>query len=115
MRILGGSLGISASTVFLHEEVKSKLGRTLQHRSTGITGYPEGSLPPQAFAALQSAYTTAFHRGMVVACAAAGAAMLVTLIGFRRQRQDMLQQRRNLAQQEKMRISANNELEPVSA
>lgn len=110
MRILGGSLGISASTVLLREEIKKHVGNTAHGQENTTTNGMKLSVLDVSSPEVRLAYTSAFHRGMIIATAIAGASMLVTLMGYRRVRQDMLEQRRVLAYQEKLRLTDATEM-----
>lgn len=71
-RILGGSLGISASTVLLSKKASQVLSES---------GQP---LSAEQRDAVHKAYSEAFHSDMIAAVAAAGAAILVVLVAYRR-------------------------------
>ncbi|KAM4055668.1 major facilitator superfamily protein [Hirsutella rhossiliensis] len=93
LRVLGGSLGISTSTIFVHAEARKYLTGILTERERvmlGRDGYP---LSNEQWEAIHLAYSEAFRKGMVAAAAVSGAAVLLTLGGYRRSRQGFEDQR----------------------
>ena len=93
MRILGGSLGISTSTVFLNNKVKEQLSgllSPLQEATLGQTGAP---LSAKQRTAVHKAFSEAFHNDMVASAAISGAAILVVFGAYRRGRMLMIDQK----------------------
>lgn len=96
VRVLGGSLGISTSSVFLHHEV-TKLGAgPLPPQPLALFGEPEVRLPSQLQSLVQQASSQAFRSGMIVSAAISGAAALLALIGYRRDHVEIKKQRLDL-------------------
>ncbi len=61
-------------------------------------------------AAIISAYSEAFRAGMQISSIIAGVAVLVSMLGFRRTRMDMNEQRAKLFREEEMRRASDNSL-----
>ncbi|KAJ0415446.1 major facilitator superfamily domain-containing protein [Aspergillus carlsbadensis] len=86
LRILGGSLGISTSTIFQNSQVRTHLSglltpaelATLGHSSAGGT-----PLSAEKRDAVHRAFSGAFHNDMVTAVAVSGVAVVAVLVGFR--------------------------------
>ncbi|KAL7951126.1 major facilitator superfamily domain-containing protein [Trichoderma barbatum] len=77
-RILGGSLGVSVSTLFLHTEVIHRLPDILTPEElTSIEGDMK-NLTGKSLEAVQRAYVAAFHKSITTAAVAACLAVLST-------------------------------------
>ncbi|CEJ81181.1 hypothetical protein VHEMI01325 [[Torrubiella] hemipterigena] len=86
LRILGGSLGISTSTVFLNSKITEILSGLLTPQEQATLGHDGPPLSPQQRSAVHRAYSEAFHSDMLAAAAVSGAAILVVLASYRRGR-----------------------------
>ncbi|KAJ5190285.1 uncharacterized protein N7498_009270 [Penicillium cinerascens] len=86
LRILGGSLGISTSTVFLNTKTSELLSGLLTPQEQATLGYGRATLSSEQRSAVHRAFSEAFHNDMVVAAAVSGAAVLVVLVAYRRER-----------------------------
>jgi MFS family permease len=86
LRILGGSLGISTSTIFQNAQVRNHLAGLLTASELATLGHSSGSDAPlsaEKRRAVHRAFSDAFHNDMVAAVVVSGVAILVVLVGFR--------------------------------
>ncbi|KAL2855791.1 major facilitator superfamily domain-containing protein [Aspergillus pseudodeflectus] len=82
LRILGGSLGISASTIFLNAKSREHLTGVLTPDELDTLGHSDGApLSWEKRRAVHRAFSEAFHNDMVAAVAVSGVAVLVVLLG----------------------------------
>ncbi|VUC20171.1 unnamed protein product [Clonostachys rosea] len=106
LRILGGSLGISASTLLLQNEIRQHLVGLLtaeQLQTLGHVGTPLTEIQQEA---LEMAYSNMFRNGMLVATGVAGLGILTTLLAFRRERKNFQEQRQQRVVEERERRRA---------
>ncbi|CRG90841.1 putative MFS-type transporter C1399,02 [Talaromyces islandicus] len=99
LRILGGSLGISTSTVFLNTKA-SELSGLLTPQEQATLGQGGTPLSPEQRSAVHRAFSEAFHNDMVAAAAVSGAAVLVVLGTYRRRRMLVADQKKARVQEE---------------
>ncbi|KAK1256478.1 hypothetical protein MKX07_008737 [Trichoderma sp. CBMAI-0711] len=106
-RILGGSLGISISTLFLHTEVINRLPELVPPEELASVRGDVQNLRGASLEAVKRAYVSAFHKGITTAAVAACLAVLstafITCQMRRRERQrdvEQQQQRENAAPEE---------------
>ncbi|KAL2787780.1 major facilitator superfamily domain-containing protein [Aspergillus keveii] len=86
LRILGGSLGISTSTIFQNAQVRNHLAGLLTASELATLGHSSGSDAPlsaEKRRAVHRAFSDAFHNDMVAAVVVSGVAILVVLVGYR--------------------------------
>ncbi|KAL3442365.1 major facilitator superfamily domain-containing protein [Aspergillus insuetus] len=86
LRILGGSLGISTSTIFQNAQVRNHLTGLLTASELATLGHSSGSQAPlsaEKRSAVHKAFSDAFHNDMVAAVVVSGVAILVVLVGYR--------------------------------
>ncbi|KAL3496383.1 hypothetical protein BJX62DRAFT_232491 [Aspergillus germanicus] len=86
LRILGGSLGISTSTIFQNAQVRHHLSDLLTASELATLGHRSGSGAPlsaEKRRAVHKAFSDAFHNDMVAAAVVSGVAILVVLVGYR--------------------------------
>lgn len=86
LRVLGGSLGISVSTVLLHHEVSKHLVGVVTPQGLSTPGGGLTHLSPSERDAVRTAYSEAFRKGMVSASVVSAVAVLSALGGYRRER-----------------------------
>ncbi|KAM3511162.1 hypothetical protein MY11210_005213 [Beauveria gryllotalpidicola] len=92
MRILGGSIGIATATILL------------RNRLTDVSeGRISTNVDQNGAVAVVLAYSSAFQTGMKVCSLLSGIAVLVSMLGLRRTRMDMNEQRAKLSREEEMR------------
>ncbi|KAM3466232.1 hypothetical protein NHJ6243_000972 [Beauveria neobassiana] len=92
MRILGGSIGIATATILLRNKLSD------------VSKGPISAIVEQDGAVATSlAYSSAFRAGMKVCSILSGIAVLVSILGFRRTRMDMNEQRAKLFREEEIR------------
>ncbi|PNY24912.1 Multidrug resistance protein 3 [Tolypocladium capitatum] len=96
LRVLGGSFGISTSTVFMHIETNRYLAGVLTAHERMTLGKEGSDLSNEQWEAVHVAYSEAFRKGMVAATVFSGAAIVLTLGGYRRDRRGVEEQRRAL-------------------
>ncbi|KAL7933569.1 major facilitator superfamily domain-containing protein, partial [Trichoderma chlorosporum] len=77
-RILGGSLGVSVSTLFLHSEVINRLPKILPPAELGFMEGDMKNLTGPALEAVKKAYESAFHKSITTAAVAACLGVLST-------------------------------------
>ncbi|KAL6881505.1 MFS general substrate transporter [Trichoderma novae-zelandiae] len=102
-RILGGSLGISVSTLFLHTEVINRLPELVPPEELASVRGDMQNLTGASLEAVKRAYVSAFHKGITTAAVAACLAVLSTAFmncQMRRSRSDVEQQREEVAPEE---------------
>ncbi|CZT12847.1 related to multidrug transporter [Rhynchosporium agropyri] len=83
-RVLGGSIGIAASTAILSKMRHRYLSNILTTPQLLNLEASSRSLTPAQHLAVQTAYSTSFSESMKVCAAVSGACVLATLITFRR-------------------------------
>ncbi|CAG9977868.1 unnamed protein product [Clonostachys byssicola] len=106
LRILGGSLGISTSTLLLQNEIRERLAGLLtaeQLQTLGHVGTPLTEIQQDA---LELAYSNMFRNGMLVAAGVGGLGILTTLPAFRRERKNFQEQRQERVVEERERRTA---------
>uniref|UniRef100_A0A8H7TIH4 Major facilitator superfamily (MFS) profile domain-containing protein n=1 Tax=Bionectria ochroleuca TaxID=29856 RepID=A0A8H7TIH4_BIOOC len=106
LRILGGSLGISASTLLLQNEIRQHLAGLLtaeQLQTLGHVGTPLTEIQQEA---LELAYSNMFRNGMLIAVGVGGLGILTTLPAFRRERKNFQEQRQERVVEERERRTA---------
>ncbi len=110
MRILGGSIGISASSILLRNALKGVGGKI---SIEGLRALNDGasSISDNQAILVRQAYSKAFRDGMVTSVAVASLAILVAPIGFRRIRVTMLEQRAKLMREAARNSGRENELD----
>ncbi|PQK13897.1 hypothetical protein BB8028_0004g08280 [Beauveria bassiana] len=92
MRILGGSIGIATATILLRNKLSD------------VSKGPISAIVEQDGAvAMSLAYSSAFRAGMKVCSILSGIAVMVSILGFRRTRMDMNEQRAKLFREEEIR------------
>ncbi|UNI20386.1 hypothetical protein JDV02_006479 [Purpureocillium takamizusanense] len=85
LRVLGGSLGISTSTVLVRGEAAKPYAPTLSQGSQDAERLKDGwNETLLRLETVHEAYDEAFRKGMVCAAAISGAAILVALAGYRK-------------------------------
>ncbi|KAF4507046.1 hypothetical protein G6O67_005722 [Ophiocordyceps sinensis] len=109
LRVLGGSLGISTSTIFVHAEAKRYFAGILTERERATLGRDGYTLSSEQWEAIHLAYSESFRKGMVAAAAVSGAAVLLTLGGYQRRRGGFEDQR-----QAPMEVDGSNETSGAS-
>lgn len=105
MRILGGSLGISTSTIFLNRKTGELLSGLLSPQEQATLRHGGVPFSPEKRSAVHRAFSEAFHSDMVVAAAVSGAAVLVVLGAYRRGRMIVADQKMARFQEEIYRRS----------
>ncbi|PFH58936.1 hypothetical protein XA68_13025 [Ophiocordyceps unilateralis] len=84
LRVLGGSLGISTSTVFVHAEAKNHLAGILTEEERALVGSDGDKLSEVQWDAVRHAYSRAFSKGMIAAAAVSAVAIVFLFWGTRR-------------------------------
>lgn len=107
MRVLGGSIGIAASTAILGVTQRRELllpGIVTEEQLTNLQTAARKFTIPQLHAVRQ-AYTDAFNEDLRVCAIIAGISVLVTLGTFKRHTQPILERRREqvIAEQRRLR------------
>ncbi|KAF7180675.1 hypothetical protein CNMCM7691_009966 [Aspergillus felis] len=108
LRILGGSLGISTSTVFMNTKASELLSGILTPQEQATLGHSGAPLSSEQRSAVHRAFSEAFHDDMVAAAAVSGAAVLVVLGAYRRGRLLVTDQKRARVQEEIARRSGQH-------
>jgi hypothetical protein len=108
-RILGGSLGISISTLFLHTEVINRLPELVPPEELASVRGDVQNLRGASLEAVKRAYVSAFHKGITTAAVAACLAVLSTaFITCQMRRRE---RRRDVEQQQQQQQRENAALE----
>ncbi|CAL5868750.1 uncharacterized protein PFLUO_LOCUS2977 [Penicillium psychrofluorescens] len=105
LRILGGSLGISTSTVFLNLKSSELLSGLLTPQEQATLGRGGAPLSSEQRSAVHRAFSEAFHNDMVAAAAVSGVSVLVVLGAYRRGRMLLADQKKARVQEEIARRS----------
>ncbi|KAK5994324.1 Efflux pump FUS6-like protein [Cladobotryum mycophilum] len=100
VRLLGGSLGISTSTVFLHNEITKLFPGKLSPQFLSMLDDVEANLSVQMRKVVAQACSRAFQHCMIVSTAISGVALVLVFIGYQAVHPDILRQRLNLARSE---------------
>ncbi|PHH85924.1 hypothetical protein CDD83_10985 [Cordyceps sp. RAO-2017] len=100
LRVLGGSLGISTSTIFVHAETRKHLSGILTERESVMLGRDGNALSRQKWEAIHVAYSEAFRKGMISAAVVSGIAIFLTLSGYRHGQRESRNRRREPLQAE---------------
>lgn len=108
LRILGGSLGITASTVFVQTQVSKYLKGVILTRDSAKSGSLESGLSGEQMQTVRQAYSKAFQLGMATATGVSGAAVLIAFFAYQRKRTTIQEKRRILAEEETARRKAQN-------
>ncbi|BCS24885.1 uncharacterized protein APUU_41329S [Aspergillus puulaauensis] len=110
LRILGGSLGISTSTVFLNTKANELLSGLLTPQEQATLGHGGAPLSPEKRSVVHRAFSEAFHNDMVAGVAVSGAAVLVVLGAYRRGRMVVADQKKARVNEEIARRSGQYEV-----
>ncbi|KAK3353521.1 major facilitator superfamily transporter [Lasiosphaeria hispida] len=108
VRILGGSIGIAASSAVLGTKIRSSGSagaEQLSHSGSGV-----GVLSPELQAAIRTAYTDALHEDMIVCCAVVAVGVLCAAGVWRRNRlplQEQLKERYDIEAQRRAEVEAS--------
>ncbi|RCI09029.1 hypothetical protein L249_4913 [Ophiocordyceps polyrhachis-furcata BCC 54312] len=94
LRIFGGSLGISTSTILVHTEARKYLVGILTEEERAAKGRLGNKLSEFQWKAIRHVHTSAFSRGMVAASTVSGAAVLLALIAVRPRKKSSGRERR---------------------
>lgn len=105
MRILGGSIGIATASILLRNQITNSMGGHVSPNDMGSLGNGLESFDSHKQIAIIGAYSSAFRTGMKISSIIAGIAVLVSILGFRRTRMDMGEQRAKLFREEELRRS----------
>lgn len=105
MRILGGSLGISMSTALVDQQVRKHLSGLTPDEQSAIES-DRTNLSTGEKQALATAYSNAFHDGMLAAVAVSGVAVLLTLGSYRRGGRRVINEQRQALMADEMRRRA---------
>lgn len=89
MRVLGGSLGISTSTIFVHMEASRHLAGILSSQDRATLGRAGTRLSSEQWDLVRVSYSEAFKKGMIAAAAISGAAVILTVGGYRHERRPL--------------------------
>lgn len=89
VRILGGSLGIAASSAVLGVKTNSELAKVLSPEQLAHLASTMSSLPPAQKEAVRHAYTDALRQDMIICCAVTGLGLLFALGTYSRTRLSM--------------------------
>ena len=103
MRILGGSIGIATASILLRDKRAAAVGGHVSPNDIEHLGEGVGRFDSHKHNPFVSAYSEAFRDGMKICSIIAGTAILVSILGFRRARMDMNEQRAKLFREEEMR------------
>lgn len=76
MRILGGSIGIAASSAVLGVKINSELATVLSPEQLAHLASTMSSLPPDQKEAVRRAYTEALRQDMIICCAVMGLGLI---------------------------------------
>ncbi|KAI9163752.1 Multidrug resistance protein 3 [Paramyrothecium foliicola] len=111
LRILGGSLGISMSTVQLAIEVEKYMKGIVSPEDRARLGKADVQLSMEQQRAITLAYSESFRKGMMVATIVSGTAAILALGAYRRHRTGLAEQRQKLMDDEIAYRAAKREAE----
>ncbi|KAK3318584.1 major facilitator superfamily transporter [Apodospora peruviana] len=109
VRILGGSIGIAASSAILGVNTRSELAGVLPAEQLSHLASVTSSLSPEQQGAVRHAYTSALREDMIVCCAVLALGTVCTLGAYRRNRLPIADQVREQHRQEEERRRAVRE------
>ncbi|KFH42329.1 putative transporter-like protein [Hapsidospora chrysogenum ATCC 11550] len=112
LRILGGSLGITSSSVLVHTQSSKYLAGILAPKDKASAGSSGSNLTSEQMEAVRQAYSKAFQLGMATAAGIAGVAVLVACLAYKRTRISIQEKRENLATEETARRTAQGKSPP---
>lgn len=93
-RVLGGSLGIAASTAILGVMQARYLSGLVSPSDLAILHSSSASFAPAQLLAVRKAYSDSFSESMKVCAAVSGACVLVTLLTYRKRPMVIMERRR---------------------
>ena len=100
MRILGGSIGIAASTAILGVETRARLDGLVGADQLGRLASQPSSLTPEQRTAVRETYTAAFQLDMIVCCAVLAFGTVCTMGVYRRNRVSIMEHQKRRYQDE---------------
>ncbi len=103
VRVLGGSIGIAASSAILAVQEKSQLAGVVP---PGALSMGTSGLTAVQYTAVRQTFADAFTKDMQVSAAVAGVSILFALGTYRRNRPTMAEMRRQQIENEKERVRA---------
>ncbi|KAK5991584.1 MFS-type transporter MFS54-like protein [Cladobotryum mycophilum] len=92
-RVLGGSFGISTSSVFLHNEILRLVPGPVSPELLSTLSDAQSKLPPQLQAVVKLGTAQSFRNSMIVCASVAGVAVVLSFVGFQLEHKDSKQQR----------------------
>ncbi|KAH8880614.1 major facilitator superfamily transporter [Thozetella sp. PMI_491] len=105
-RIMGGSIGIAASSAILGVKTRSELAGVLTRDQLVDLAHSVATLTPEQHAAVRVAYTDAFREDMIICCAVLAASLFVSLGIYRKNRLSVAEQQRQRYANERARREA---------
>lgn len=98
-RLLGGSLGIAVSSVFLHRDISDNLTGIMTASEISMIGGPNTHLSAAQLQAIRKTYAKAFGMDMKAAVAVAALGIVCTAGAYRKKRLTIPEQRQALVAQ----------------
>ncbi|PHH69638.1 hypothetical protein CDD82_7625 [Ophiocordyceps australis] len=95
-RLLGGSFGISASSIYWHNQITRLVHGPVPPQVAEFLSQDHGVLSSQLKLVVEQASSSAFRDSMVISTVMSGAAVLTALMGFNCEHQDTRQKRKDL-------------------
>ncbi|KAJ4300265.1 hypothetical protein N0V88_002937 [Collariella sp. IMI 366227] len=110
VRVLGGSIGIAASSAILGTKMNEVMGGASPPPEVlaRVVNDPKG-MPPEQWAVIKKVYTQALREDMIVCCAVMGAALVVTLGVYRKRALSLEQMMKERYREEDERRRAADE------
>lgn len=108
LRILGGSIGIAASSAILGRKTRDQLAGILTPEQLGGLAAQYSHLTPEQHAAVRATYTDALREDMIVCCAVLTAAVFFTLGVNQADRASVAERQRRHAVEERERLRQGN-------
>jgi hypothetical protein len=97
VRMLGGSIGIAASSAILGTNYRAELGNTgISHEALSYLASNPDFLPAETWAVIRRVYTQALREDMIVCCAVLAAALVSSFFVYRKDAvsmEEMMKQR----------------------
>ena len=115
MRVLGGSIGIAASTAILGVTQRGELAGLVSASQLASLETSIRTLTPMQVLAVRKAYSDAFTEDLRVCAAVAGACVLLTFGTFQRNPPSLMESRKQKFVDEARRVKAQRETEGQSS
>ena len=106
VRVLGGSIGIAASSAILGVKMRTETGGIVVPDQLTHSGSGLASLAPEQQAVVRRAYTLALREDMIVCCALLAVSIICAVFVYRKDRVSPAEMQRQRHQGENARVKS---------